>query len=129
MGDRGNIVVKQQDGGEVYLYTHWGGTGLANDLQIALAKRWRWNDPAYLTRIIFDVMTTGDHGEETGYGISTSPPDNEHPYLLVDTGEQKVAFTHDVKRDWASGNAGGTVYTFEEYIAVDPDDLAEAFDR
>jgi hypothetical protein len=35
----------------------------------------RWDDDAYLARIMFDQMTLGDHGEETGFGITTSPPD------------------------------------------------------
>jgi len=127
MGDRGNIVVKQWDGGSVYLYTHWGGSSLPSVLQTALAKRWRWNDPSYLTRIIFDVMTAGEHDEETGYGISTDAPDNEHPFIVVDCKAQKVAFAGDPDLVYTE-SAGGNVWTFEEYIAIDDATLQEVFD-
>lgn len=71
MGDRGQVLVLQRgskDAG-VYLYTHWGASDLVQDVEKAIAKKWRWNDPDYLARIIFDVMTAECHGEETGYGI------------------------------------------------------------
>lgn len=89
MGDRGNILVNQAWAKDdkpsfVYLYTHWGGSFLGSRLQEALQRHQRWDDAPYLTRIIFDTMTKNEHGEETGYGISTMPPDNEHAYLVVD---------------------------------------------
>lgn len=55
----------------VYLYTHWGATELYEDVKNAIRKKWRWDDPEYLTRIIFDEMTKGVQGRETGYGIGT----------------------------------------------------------
>lgn len=106
MGDRGNIAVQQDDGSLIYLYTHWSGSEIESDLRTALSKRWRWGDPAYLTRIIFDVMTEGSHGSETGFGISTSIPDNEHDILVVDTLGQKVHST-DTGKSWS----------FEDFIA------------
>jgi len=92
MGDRGNIRVAQgPEAPDVFLYSHWGGSDLANVLQVALSRRQRWDDPAYLTRIIFDAMTEGHHGSETGYGVSTCCPDNEHAVLRVlPWGEGKV---------------------------------------
>lgn len=94
MGDRGNIKVYQNDENNtaVYLYTHWRGSEIYGILKKALAKKWRWDDPAYLTRIIFDVMTEGDHGEETGFGISTSVCDNEHTIIGVNCEKQQVSF-------------------------------------
>lgn len=88
MGDRGNIVVVQKnyDGSlpseVIYLYTHWCGSEIDQILATALERRLRWDDPAYLTRIIFD-QPTGLEGSETGYGISLSPTDNEHDYLVI----------------------------------------------
>ncbi len=64
MGDRGQVKI-----GGVYLYTHWGAIGLIEDVQTALNNKWRWHDLEYLARIIFDVMTAGEQGEEAGYGI------------------------------------------------------------
>jgi hypothetical protein len=64
MGDRGQVKI-----GGVTLYTHWGGYTLKADVQRAIAKKWRWGDTSYLTRIIFDEMKGDDRGE-TGFGIS-----------------------------------------------------------
>lgn len=108
MGDRGNIAVRQpRSGTSIYLYSHLGGTELPEVLQKALAKRWRWDDHEYLTRIIFDEMTMGDQGAETGFGIGVAPPDNEHPILEVNCDTQYV----NVQRT-------GRGWTFEEYIAL-----------
>lgn len=106
MGDRANCVVKQRPAQpEVYLYTHWSGHELLCDVQTALNKRWRWDDPNYLTRIIFDVMTAGQQGQETGYGIGTEPDDNNHDYVVVDVPEQQVRLedpdSREVKRTWS----------------------------
>jgi hypothetical protein len=91
MGDRGNIIVlRRRESAPIYLYTHWGGTRLPEVVSKALAKRWRWTDPSYLTRVIFDTLTEGQQGEETGYGIDTSVGDNEHDYLVVDPAKQEV---------------------------------------
>lgn len=106
MGDRANVLVKEdsEDNG-VYLYTHWNGTELPTILQDALKKRWRWDDCAYLTRIIFDEMTKDDHGEETGYGISSILGDGDDRILKVNVIEQTVKMG---EREW----------TFEEYISL-----------
>lgn len=100
MGDRGNIVVFNSDeaglnpddrqDGAIFLYTHWGGTYMAGVLTTALKKHWRWDDTSYLTRIIYDELVGDSAGCETGYGIATYAPDNEHPYLVVDTATQSV---------------------------------------
>lgn len=97
MGDRGNVAVMQYPYDDqdkvVYLYTHWGGTELPVVLAEALdsaAGRGRWNDPAYLARIIFCRMVRGDEAGETGYGISLTPPDNEHEILYVNCGDGTV---------------------------------------
>jgi len=89
MGDRGNIVIEHR-GERIYLYTHWGGSEIVQVAQTALAKKWRWTDPEYLARIVFDVLTEGQHGEETGFGIGTSAPDNEHPFVVINTTRQVI---------------------------------------
>lgn len=67
MGDRGQVKIVDTG---VYLYTHSGATELVSRVQEALAKRLRWDDEEYLTRIIFDTMKNGQVGE-LGYGIGT----------------------------------------------------------
>ena len=111
MGDRANVVIDEEnDKGHIFLYTHWGGPDLPLTLQKALAKRWRWGDEAYLAKIIFREMIRGCEDEETGFGISTTPPDNEHPYLRVSTKFQTVTVNDSVTPD--------KVFTFDKYVNI-----------
>jgi hypothetical protein len=115
MGDRANVAVVQYGKSDemVYLYSHWGGSELPFTVQKALAKRWRWDDGAYLTRIIFDVMTDGQHGTETSFGISTSRQGNEYSIIVVDPKKQSIGFAHE----GAEPNCYET-WKFEEYISL-----------
>jgi hypothetical protein len=94
MGDRGTIEVKD-NGGRVYLYTHWTGSDLEDTLRRAMVKRWRWGDGPYLTRIIFCEMVKGEEGGETGFGISSQFHDGNH--LTVDVDEQKITTRRGTK--------------------------------
>ena len=106
MGDRGNILVKENDNDSgVYLYTHWTGSYIGNFLQEALSKKQRWDDCAYLTRIIFDTMTRDHHGKTDGFGISTFECDNNHPTLVVNVEKKTV-------------DDGNNVFTFKEYLLI-----------
>jgi len=115
MGDRANIVVHEtveNKDATVFLYTHWGGYKIKETLQKALARKQRWDDPAYLTRIIFCEMVKKDVDGETGYGISTTMCDNEHNLLHVHPAQKIVKeVTEDGKmvKSW----------TFEQYIKAD----------
>jgi hypothetical protein len=111
MGDRANVLVRDNyytNG--VYLYTHWGGYNLPKVLQNALKKEWRWDDASYLARIIFDEMTDGEHGKETGYGISSRVGDGGDRILIVDTGMQRIFFAD---KEWS----------FTQYCHLSGDDL------
>lgn len=88
MGDRANVKVVDGDS-TVFLYTHWSGTELPGILKTALARKVRWDDGAYLTRIIFQEMVGDDTGE-SGYGISSTVGDGEDRVLIVDVGTQTV---------------------------------------
>jgi len=111
MGDRGNIVIRDQ-GGEVFFYTHWGGRNRKETLREALAKQLRWDDGAYLARIIFCAMVKGQEDEETGFGISTYMCDNSYPLLVVDVDEQNV-YERDPDDDTKRLSP---VLSFEEFI-------------
>ena len=89
MGDRANVAV-QDHGKRVYLYTHWDGYELPELVRMALARRQRWNDAPYLTRILFCTLVAGAEKDETGFGISTEICDNEHPIIIVDCDKQIV---------------------------------------
>jgi hypothetical protein len=93
MGDRGNIIVRQDTDNlhDIFLYTHWQGSVIKGILQTAMLRgKSRWDDPVYLARIIFSEMIEGAVKEETGYGISTILIDNQRPLLVVDVPAQKV---------------------------------------
>lgn len=129
MGDRGNIYMKNPDGDDgtkrgVYLYSHWGGSGLPLIVKAALAKKWRWTDDSYLTRIIFDEMTEEQQGQETGYGIATYRPDNEHPVIVVDCETQMVGYAREDKEPSCF-----TQWTFEKFITLDDETLTGLFNK
>lgn len=121
MGDRGNIVIQEENGNKIYFYTHWQGSYIKNILKAALIRgENRWNDCAYLSRIIFCEMIKDDVLGETGNGISTTMCDNEHNLLVVDVKEQKVYLT---KEDFSKQET----WSFEEFIKDDTklEDLEE----
>jgi len=111
MSTRAQICV-EDDHSKVYLYQHWDGDEIGESLQNALKKKWRWNDTPYLTRIIFDAMTETSHGEETGYGIASTPFGRVAYQLIVDTDNQTV--TNKNKR-----------LTFREFCELNKADLQE----
>lgn len=119
MGDRANIVICE-DGTRIYLYTHWSGYEAPETLRKALARKQRWDDPAYLARIIFCEMVKGSEADETGFGISTRQQDNEYPLLIVDMDKGEVRL--EAQKDGKHTPRGETIArTFAEYV-----DLGEA---
>ena len=104
MGGRANVIVKEGTE-KINLYTHWGGSELPNTVQRALARRQRWDDFSYLTRIIFCTMVPIDMwDDETGFGISQHSPDGEDRTITVDVGKQSVKIT------------GQPAVTFDKYV-------------
>lgn len=105
MGDRAQVAINDGKHTSVYLYTHWNGSELADTVKRALAKRQRWTDAEYLTRIIFCEMVKGAEAGKTGFGISTSEHfDNEHPLIVLNCAKQKVYIN-------------GETATFKQYAA------------
>lgn len=122
MGDRGNIVIN--DGPHpTYLYTHWTGSSLHIPLHAALKRvPGRWNDGPYLARAIFCEMVKGREMEETGYGISTYPSDNSHPFLVVNVSSQTITRGNDVPDPMYPP---AQTWTFREFANADPASLEE----
>ncbi len=126
MGDRANVVVDVDGQAPIYLYTHWSGSELPAILQSALARGVRWNDEAYLTRVIFCEMIKGSERDETGFGISTSAPDNSYAYLRVSPDHQTVTVDYAPVHQYHKGP--NVVYSFREYIDL-PDISWETFEK
>lgn len=91
MGDRGNIVILQsQPDQKIYLYTHWERSRLPEILARALSRgEDRWDDEAYVARIVFSEMIRNDLDGVTGYGISSYLQDGDET-LIVDCKRKTV---------------------------------------
>jgi hypothetical protein len=86
MGDRANFGFRDSKENIVFLYGHWAGhrmlENLADAVQIAHP---RWNDEAYATRITISQMIGDEWASETGWGISVNQlADNEHKVPIID---------------------------------------------
>lgn len=118
MGDRANIKIKEINGNNIYVYTHWSGSEWPKLLQEALTTaKSRWDDPAYLQRVIITEMCKGAT-DVTGYGVSSSRDDNEHDVMEVDVKEQKVRKLAAKGWDNPNWEASPVVieeWSFEEY--------------
>jgi hypothetical protein len=90
MGDRVQVHIVEGDRHNIWLYGHWSGDRIISDVRRALAKRWRWRDSEYLTRIIFDEMVGDSQGGELSYGIGNSQHGDVYRIVEVDCGKQKV---------------------------------------
>ncbi len=120
MGDRANVYVQTGSyapGEGVYLYSHWGGHDLFKTLQKALTPHERWDDHAYLTRIIAREMGLGQGGE-TGFGISTRQPDNEYRVFVIDCDKRRVGVSGDT--DTHPPNVARW-WSMDEFLALDAD--------
>lgn len=116
MGDRGNIVIVDDESKRVFFYTHWHGSEILETAHATLARKERWTDAPYLARMVFCELVSSDPKGETGYGISSGVIDNEHPVLVIDSGQQRV---------WLEDDKGNTMdgtksFTFEEFIVNPP---------
>lgn len=93
MGDRANVYIQEDSKTGVYLYTHWAGSELPETVRAALVRgEGRWNDNAYLARIVFCEMVKGNEMETTSYGISSRLQDNEYPIIVLDCDQQRIGF-------------------------------------
>jgi len=130
MGDRANICIREGEE-KVYLYSHWGGEELYKIAHQALQKKWRWNDPAYLARIIFDVMIGDDQGKETSYGIWPKPCDNDgYPIIVIDTGKQRVYFENPDDHNTYGDREGFNYelsWTFDQFVVLDDEIIRKAY--
>jgi hypothetical protein len=133
MGDRANVFVIDGPSNEeelvgVFLYTHFGGAELPQVVQTALARRDRWNDSAYLTRIIFCEMVQGYEREDSGFGISARIGDNGHLIISVDCKGKRISFcrpNHFQKTPLSKSVV--VSWTFDEYIQLSEDAIRTAW--
>jgi len=96
MGDRANFGFKDSKGDTVFLYGHWAGHRMLENLAEAVQHaRPRWSDAAYATRIAISQMIGDGWSMETGFGLHVNEiSDNEHKIAIVDW-EQQTFSLHE----------------------------------
>jgi len=105
MGARAQVKI--EDTG-VFLYTHWGSGEIVEDVRTVIRRGLRLSDPEYLARIVFDQMTLGRQGSETGAGIGTSQHGDIDVLVTIDTTKRTVR----VDDIWEKTS---TTQTFQEF--------------
>ncbi len=83
MGDRNNVKITYSTGDAVYLYTHWGGSELAELVQRVIDRTTRVSDESYFARSIFSEMIAEDIHGETGFGIAPYAPDQDYGNKMI----------------------------------------------
>jgi hypothetical protein len=85
MGDRANFGFRDRKGDTVFLYGHWAGHRMLEQLADAVAAAEpRWGDESYATRIAISRLVGEEWQSETGWGISVNQlADNEHKVPII----------------------------------------------
>ena len=77
--------------GSVFLYAE-EGKGIIGALHAALSKKQSWNDPDFLSRIIFCEMVPKDDWERTsGFGIGTEMYANIDIFVSIDSVSEELS--------------------------------------
>ena len=86
MGDRANFGFKDSKDNIVFLYGHWAGHRMLENLADAVsAAEPRWQDESYATRIAISQLIKDEWSSETGWGITVNElADNEHKVPIID---------------------------------------------
>jgi hypothetical protein len=86
MGDRANFGFRDSKENIVFLYGHWAGHRMLENLADAVsAAEPRWQDESYATRIAISQLIKDEWASETGWGITVNElADNEHKVPIID---------------------------------------------
>ena len=113
MGDRSNVKVVADEKHYVYLYAHWTGNKLLENVHSALKRKERWSDDSYLSRIVFCEMLryrylddlTEAFDDECSFGISSYEPENNYRNITLDCEKEEIT-------------VGDLKSSFEEFVAA-----------
>jgi hypothetical protein len=86
MGDRANFGFRDSKEDIIFLYGHWAGHRMLENLADAVqAAEPRWNDESYATRIAISRLVGDEWTSETGWGLTVNAlADNEHKVPIID---------------------------------------------
>ena len=77
--------------GRVYLYTHDTARNLLANVHNILSKEIRWDDPDYLSRMLFcEMIPESFWDSDTGFGIGTQLYADVELLITLDTVNQKI---------------------------------------
>ncbi len=99
MGDRANFGFRDSKENIIFLYGHWAGHRMLENLANAVeAARPRWGDESYATRICVSQLINEEWASETGWGLNVNQiGDNEHKIPVVDWNNKTFTlFEHDL---------------------------------
>jgi hypothetical protein len=86
----GQVEIKSMFG-KIYLYTHSNAHSLVNNVHDALSELSRWDDPDYLSKMIFCRMVPQEEWEsDNGYGIGTQLYVDINLLVSLDTVTQMI---------------------------------------
>lgn len=97
--------------GRVYLYTHDDSKTLLTTTHDILSKRERWDDPDYLSRMLFCEMIPEEFWKSnSGYGIGTQLYADIDLLISLDTVNQKITISSGLH------SYSNLIFTFEEFV-------------
>lgn len=78
----------------VYLYTHSNAKSLVGSVHGTLSKKKRWDDPDYLSRMIFcDMIPPDKWDSDRGYGIGTDLCSSVNILVSIDIAKQIITIS------------------------------------
>lgn len=102
--------------GRVYLYTHSNAKDLINIIQEILTKKVRWDDPDYLTRMIFcKMIPQNEWDNETGYGIGTQLYKDVNILISLDTFHQTIKLSSFENGHFINGKTASFAYFIKNF--------------
>ena len=121
MGDRANFGFRQSNENVVFLYGHWAGHRMLENLADAVEHaRPRWNDEAYATRIAISRLVGEEWTSETGWGITVNElADNEHKVPVIDwTNNKFILMEEDLQTEVFSLSLDSFVNKYSSQLSM-----------
>ena len=124
MGERGQIFVKST---KVYIYTHWGGPELLQNVHAAM--QWgRMHDEEYFTRAL--IQEVAGPKSETGSGVGTEiHGDLDWPVVIVDHAAGTIGLgpsSYGCGEDYEKMITPVKTWTFEEFKKISDIEMVAA---
>jgi hypothetical protein len=96
--------------GRIYLYTHENSKELVQQVHDILSKNIRWDDPDYLSRMLFCKMIPKEFwDDEKGFGIGTEQYVDINILVSLDTTKSTIGIYSVLEKEHYNA-------TFEEFV-------------